>query len=247
MTRTVNLSDYPPAGVVIALQYWHGDEAAAMRLARLMADVEPIRRQNVTLAFCRRQDCEPSDDLARTVEHVRPKFNTMVFRSPRPGVGHPAGPNALWSGTFATLAGKWAAGELQSHSAFFCEADGCPLRVDWLDLVLAEHEAAIRAGKRVTGAEMMDVHHVNGSLVAHLSLWHDRPSIQSTPANWAWDLFHAAVLTAEARPTTWIKNLYGAGRWSPESLGVLARSTAWLSSSKDDSALGWAEQTLVSR
>lgn len=248
MTARDNLVDYPPSGLVVAIQYWHGDEAAAMRLARLLADIEPIRRDDVTLMFVRRQDVEESEDLHRTYMHCAQKFLVSKMRTPLPGVGHPAGANALWAGTFQTLFEKWQGGTLRSHSVFFCEADGCPLRADWLDRLLDEHAKTIAAGKRVTGAEMNEgTRHVNGSLIAHLSLWGSQPSLHVTPQRQAWDLFHAAVLMAEARPTRYMLNLYGAGRWSPESLEVLAREAVWLSSSKDDSVVERAEKVLVSR
>lgn len=89
------------------------------------------------------------------------------------------------------------------------------------------------------------VPHLNGSMALHLSIWPDRPSLHRCPPNQAWDLMHAAVLMSEARPTSWIKNPYGACAWSPESLSVMAKETAFLCSQKDDSALAWAEKELT--
>ena len=45
----------------LALQYHAGDESSALRLARLLADIEPKKRTDVTLALVRRHDCELSD------------------------------------------------------------------------------------------------------------------------------------------------------------------------------------------
>src|SRR3954463_2322290 len=40
----VNEVNYPPTGMAIALQFWDGDKEEALRLARLIADIEPVRR-----------------------------------------------------------------------------------------------------------------------------------------------------------------------------------------------------------
>jgi len=244
---TENLVPIPPQGLVLALQFWDGDQARALRLARLLADIEPRRRSDVFVAFCRRFDMpEESAESYQTRLKVGLKFGTMALRSEREGVGHPAGPNALWSGTFDALAGAWRAGKLDAHSVFFLEADGCPLRADWLDRLLESHRRTRDAGRSVTGPLMQHNEvHLNGSLIAHLSLWFDRPSLQQTPKDQGWDMFHSHVLMAEGRAEPWIKNVYGACNWSAESLFGMSHETAWLASQKDDSALEWAERSLV--
>ncbi|HSS37372.1 MAG TPA: hypothetical protein VLT58_01260 [Polyangia bacterium] len=243
-----NFVDEPPDKLVVALQFWAGDEQRAMRLARLIADVEPRRRDDVIVAFCRRFDT-PETELTRdTFLYVGAKFGVIRVRSEREAVDHPDGCFGLWAGTLDALSEGWLSGQLRAHSVLTIEADGCPLRRDWLDVVLSEHRRTLDTGKRITGPLMeRPMPHINGTLAAHLSLWIDRTSLRRCPPNQAWDLFHAAVLMAEARPTNAIRNIYGACRWAPESLAVLAKETAWLSSQKDDSALGWAERTLVAR
>lgn len=249
MTRA-NLVPFPPQATVIALQWWNdgtgGDEAAAMRLARLLSDLEPRRRSDVYLAFCRRFDTPISKLASDTFLYCGRKFGVMWVQSKREALGHPDGSFGLWAGVMDELAGAWRHGRLDAHSVFTIEADGCPLRRDWIDRLLLEHRRTIEAGKRVTGCHMdRGFPHVNGSLIAHLSLWFDRPSLHHTPPSQAWDLFHAAVLNSEARPTTWIRNVYGDSEWSDASLDNLSRETAWLSSTKDTSAIEWAERTLV--
>lgn len=243
-----NLVALPPSGIILALQFWPGDEARALRLAQLIADIEPRRRDDVTFAFCRRFDMpEESAEAWKTRLHVGHKFGTIAIRSEREGVGHPDGCNELWAGTMDKLAALWRAGHLPRHSVFTLEADGVPLRADWIDRLISAHERTLSLGKRVTGAYMDSYPHINGSLIAHLSLWFDRPSLHVTPTGQAWDLFHAAVLRSEAEPTTWMWNIYGACAWSPHSLETMSKGAAWLSSQKDDSALAWAERTLVPR
>lgn len=237
----------PPSGLIIALGYYAGDEAAAMRLARLLADIEPRRRSDVTLALCRRFDVELSPLAWQTQLHCGHKFGTMALRSEREAVGHPDGCNGLWAGIMDKLAESWATGRLNAHSVLFLEADGCPLRRDWIDRLIAEHTRTLAAGKRVTGhlMEVTDYPHLNGTMALHLSMWADHPSLHFTPPGGAWDMHHAAVLAAAARPTRLISNFYGSRDWTPGALAAVAKETAWLASVKDDSALRWAEQNLV--
>lgn len=245
----MNLVAAPPTGLVLALQYWAGDEVAAMRLARLLADIEPARRKDVTLALVRRFDTPPSDLMWKTALHCGFKFGVMQLVSEREGAGHPRGCNELFAGMMDQLSAAWADGLLAAHSVMAIEADGCPLRADWLDVLLREHAMTLAAGKRVTGHLMTltDFPHVNGTLGCHLSLWLDRPSLRSTPPHQAWDMHHAAVYSAEARPTTLIRNFYGSRDWTPGALAAVAKETAWLSSVKDESAISWAERTLAAR
>ncbi len=254
--------DAPEEGFVIAVQYWSGDETRALRLARLLADIEAKPRHDVTLALCRRHDCPESDDMRATLDRCRMTFATMAGAVEDPGLpeaweeyspalcerrtGHPDGANALWSGTVKLFAERWQRGDGRP-SIFTIEHDGCPLSVDWIDRLKAEHERALRAGKRISGC-MMELPgptpHPNGTLMMHLSTWVDRPSLHTTPLQQAWDVYHRVVLGMECAPTSLIKNIYGARGWSPAALAALAKETAWLSSTKDDSALEWAERTL---
>jgi hypothetical protein len=243
-----NYVDEPPDKLVIAIQFWQGDLERAMRVARLIADIEPRRREDVIFAFCRRFDTVENKLTRDTFLHVGTKFSVISIRSAREATGHPDGCYATWAGTLDALSGAWAAGNLRAHSALMIEADGVPLRADWIDVLLAEHQVTLWSGKRVTGpVTERPIRHVNGSFALHLSLWLDRPSLHVCPPGQAWDLFHAAVLMSEARPMNSMCNYYGKCAWSPESLAVAARGTAYLCSQKDDSALEWAERTLANR
>jgi hypothetical protein len=241
-----NLAWWPPDGLVIAVQYWAGDEPQAIRLARLLADIEPERRDDVTIALCRRFDCPKSPEAQAAYWHCAEKFKVMFVQSQRMGEGHPDGCNALWGGTFAALARSWARGRLRCESAFFVEPDGVPLHRDWIDRLRAEHASALRAGRRITGCLTENpIPHVNGTLLAHLSLWYDAPSIRiPPPVGQAWDLFHRAPLLQHTQPTSLVRNIYGATGWTPTALKAMSREIAWLASAKDDTAFEYA-RTLV--
>lgn len=248
----MNAVQYPPAGLVLAIQFFADDEARAMRLARLLADIEPTLRDDGTvLAFCRRNDLAVPSALAeQTMFYCSKKFPVMRLHAQRPGEGHPEGCNALAASVINQLADAWRAGRLRAPSVFLMEADGVPISADWLDRLRAEHQDALLHGKRVTGAYTegtvpIRIPHINGSMIMHLSTWWDRMSIQQTPAAEAWDLFHAIPILQEAQPTGLIRNLYGSRDWSEGALSALARESAYLLNVKDDSALEWAERTLV--
>jgi hypothetical protein len=235
-------SYYCRGGIVLALQYWKGDEREAMALARILADIEARPRGDVLLAMCRRVDCALSPLAQETIKYCGRKFMVMPVRSTRIGTGHPHGCNQLWAGTMQDLAGMWMAGRLRFESAFTFEADGAPLSRNWIDRLIKAHARTMREGKRITGA-VMDSHafpHVNGNLIAHLSIWFDRPSLHVTPANQPWDMFHGHVLSSECLASNVIRNEYGSSKWTPAALASTARESAWLHGAKDKSALRYA-------
>jgi len=237
-----NFVAWPPEGLIVAIQYWEGDEEPAMRLARCLADIEPARREDVTLALCRRFDCRPTALAYETYMHCGAKFRMMALQSRREGVGHPHGCNELWAGVMDQLSSAWSTGNLPHHSVFLVEPDGAPVRADWLNQIIAEHQRTLLAGRRITGPlTQHPLNHINGTLVAHFSLWQDRPSLHRTPSNQAWDAFHATVLMSEARPSPAIKNVYNGGGWSARALEAMARETSWITGTKDESAIQWAE------
>ncbi|HXU61672.1 MAG TPA: hypothetical protein VN962_08230, partial [Polyangia bacterium] len=230
----------------VVLQMWAGDEPAALRLARLLADIEPARRDDMQLVLARRFDLPLSAESWDTLVHCGAKFPVSHIQVARRGTGHPAGCNALWSGAMAHLARTWRHGHLRRSALFFIEADGCPLRSDWASVLIAEHQASLAAGRRVTGAlTRFPMPHFNGSLIAEASVWWDRASLHVTPPEQAWDLFHAAALLQEGRATSLIKNVYNARAATPEMLDALSPETAWVCNAKDASLIDWAERALV--
>lgn len=249
MTLTENYVPWPHDGFAIAIQYWAGDEQRALRVARLIADIEPQPRADVHVYLIRRWDCPPSTDLDRTAAHVRTKFPVGVLQSDEPGEGHPCGANVLWTYAMRQLAVRWLQGS-GMPSVLLAEHDSVPLSRDWIERLKLEHAAALSGGKRISGCLMErpgPIPHVNGSMLMHLSAWFDHPSLHVTPAWEAWDVWHRVVLGNECRPTPLIRNIYGARNWSPEALAALSKEVAWLANTKDDSALEWAERSLTGR
>ncbi len=246
MKRTENTVFFPPTGLVVALQYWEGDEHRAMRLARIIADVEVEPRGDVVLALCRASTTPKTRLALETFHYCSRKFRVMTLQSDVAGDGYPDGANALWGGTFSGLYRRWRAGNLSAASVFFIESDGVPIRRDWLTRIKTEHELNVLRGRRVTGSvTTKNIVHVNGNLVSHLSVWGDRMSLHETPSGQAWDVFHAASLMQEAADTPLIRNVYGSTDWSPGVIEAVQHETAYLANVKDDTAIDWAERELV--
>ena len=233
--------------MIVALQYWAGDEAQALTLARLIADIEPRRREDAILVLTRRGDCPESEEARRTQAHCSVKLSTMLLQSPRTEIGHPAGCFGLWAGTVGRLAQLHQVGLIPwEHSAVMtCEADGGPIHPQWLNRVIKAHKQTLAQNLRVTGAVMDEpVPHVNGNLVLELGVFTDYPSLEISPPMVAWDLHHAKVLLRETRACNVILNAYGTRDWTRGCLTPLARETAWVHGVKDDSVYQYARWAL---
>lgn len=237
-------------GIVLALQYYSGDVSEAMELARLLADLEPERRTDCLFVFARSASTEMDLEQWATGMHVSQKFPVRFLQSAIPGAGHPDGCNATWTGIMSKLAAQRVDGILPFSSVFTFEPDGAPLCVDWIERIRAAHARTIMAGKRVTGWLCEDhrggaAPHVNGNLVAHLSLIDDRPGLLRVPRGHAWDVFHAVPIMQEARPCHIIRSEYGSTGWNYGALHSMARETAWIANVKDRSALDFAKGLLA--
>jgi hypothetical protein len=229
--------------MIIMLQYWDGDQDQALTLARLLADIEPKRREDAILVLARRGDCRESEEARRTEAYCSAKFSTMLLQSPRVEVGHPDGCWGLWAGAVNRLWMLHRQGLLPwGHSAVFtCETDGGPISPRWLDMLIKAHQRTLTQNLRVTGAVMdTPIPHVNGNLVLELGIIGDNPSLLSCPPGVAWDLHHAKVLIRETRACNVILNAYGTRDWSPGCLTPMARETAWVHGCKDSSVYGYA-------
>ena len=94
----------PP--IMIAIQFYSGDQEEGLRLAVLLADMEPEFRNDVALVFARRFDVPgpgENPDLMDAAIYCAQKFPVMHVRSKREQVGHPDGCYGLWAGTCEEL------------------------------------------------------------------------------------------------------------------------------------------------
>jgi hypothetical protein len=153
--------EYLPVGVhgkniptddrmLIVLQFWEGDKAAAMKNARLVADLVPRREDKVDFLFSARFDC--THDKA-TVEYVSRKFNTRTFiNSNRRLSGWPGGCNELFFGSVDFIYSLIQSGKMPPYKAIlFFEADGYPLTPSWLRELSSQWDRFYARGARIIG------------------------------------------------------------------------------------------------
>lgn len=236
-----------PMPLTVAIQFYSGDQRDALKLARFLADVEPEYRDDFALVLASRFDVDQGKDIRETLAYCSRKFPVSHIRSQRRVSGYPDGAFGIWSGICEQLWIRYATGMSPNHSVFFVEADGVPLCWNWIDEIKKAHQRTLDAGKRVTGARTTRSGFtcIDGSMVMHLSLFADRPSLRACPSGVAWDIFHGQVLTSEAGIDNPISQLYGARRMSRSTFVNLGREFAWLPSAKDDSAMKLAREFLI--
>lgn len=116
---------------LLALPFWNGDKEAAMRVARLVADLEPNFNDQFDFLFLARFDCTHDMD---TVRHVATKFSVQTYiNRNRRGVGWPFGCNELFFGLLDYVYTMRLAGKIPEYKFILnFEGDSCPLRRDWL-------------------------------------------------------------------------------------------------------------------
>jgi hypothetical protein len=237
-----------PMPLALVLQFWQGDRRRALELARLLADIEPEPREDALLVFARQSNCAIDRELREGMNYAGQKFDVMDLetyvdeKKRYPGICFDP-----WASAAQQLSDMYYRGRIPHHSAFFFEADGCPLRGTWIDDLKAAHAETLLLGKRITGPHMRygGHDHINGSLVMHLSCWEDHPSLRRCPPAVAWDVHHGPVLVNEAGPSQVIRNEHGMQGVTENQWWILAKESAWLTSVKDGTPQHWARRALV--
>lgn len=203
-----------PQKLLICLQYWGGDRDAAMRLARHIASLEDGFRNDVTLMFCHRHDCEPpgSDALERVAE----KMPVAVFKCSEHETGYPASPNFM---AMEIMRHVRTLADFNYNAALLMEADCVPVAHDWIDQLMGDWNRASAAGKYLMGSwrkECSDFGHVNGNMVFHpmITEWLQFPETLHE----AWDIQLAPMFQGNWCRTGLIANRYMEIMVSPDEL-----------------------------
>lgn len=242
--------------MIIALQYCERDLTRTMRLARLLADLEPACRADALLGLV----CQPGTPrpplVDETIEHCSSKLQVEHVVSAHGAPGWADGSGQLWRGTVSHFHSLWKKGKI-SHSsiATLDGGDGVPLHNNWIDLLVAEHELTLRTGKLVSGLLNLDVPryaHINGNMIVELKLWERFPAIRDTPlgaspAEWykCWDTYHAGVFLSNARPSTVVCNHWNRRGATKSVMDEAATSSVWLHGYKDDRFHDLARERLL--
>lgn len=177
-----------PRKLIVCLQFWEGDSAQAMRLARLIADIEPVKNDKVDFAFAARFDTAPDP---QTVAHVSRKFNVWTLTGTRREVGWPEGCNALACDMFQQAIRFKRAGKWNNHKGvYLLEGDNMPMHRNWLQALSDEWDEAQSKGKLVMGSWSpfhTPVGHINGNLIFDLELAIKVRGLEGVPQGRSWD------------------------------------------------------------
>lgn len=175
--------------ILIAIQFWKGDQGSAMDLARLLADNESKHSDRADILFIRRFDCK--EDTA-SVAHVSRKFNFHSWKSRRQGTGWPAGCNDLWFSAIEWFYHMKKDRKIPNYKAMFTiEGDGCPVKKDWIERMHAQWDKHSAGGAKIVGHwQQHPDPHINGNLLVSGDLvyldWLSK-AIHHVPARCGWD------------------------------------------------------------
>ena len=246
-----------PMPLALVLQFYGGDgtkahpgdKPAALALARMIADIEPHRRDDVCLVLARQVNTPMDEEIEETGLYVGHKMPVIQFgcRTTELGRGYPGEVYEMWMEVMRRMSDGYYTGRLPYSNVFMFEADGCPMSRDWIDRLKRAHDETLRMGKRITGPVMRyPLEHVNGTMALHLSIWPDRPSLHRCPPTNGWDCFHSQVFLTEANQSSQIiRNEYGMGGMSESVWWTLGREAAWVTSVKDGLHQHWARLHLA--
>lgn len=175
--------------IVVALQFWEGDKARAMRLARFIADLEPGMSDKVEFAFVARFDATHDHE---TIAYVSHKFKVWTLTGTRRTEGWPDGCNDLALDLFHQAArlsrprNSWE----NIKAVYLIESDVMPVCKDWLARISDEWDVAQEHGKFILGSWSpyhSPVGHVNGNMLVAPDLVFRLSDIISCPFRAGWD------------------------------------------------------------
>jgi hypothetical protein len=235
--------------IVLAMMFYRGDQESALALARLIADIEPKRRDDVLFLFSHQCDTAMNDEIWKAMLHVGRKMTVMSYQVPNDGENaHFSGAFNLLSNTLRYLNELRYLGHIEQENAFLFEADGCPMSKDWIDRLKDAHTETLMMGKYVTGPMMKVPNwHTNGTQLWHLPAWPNNPALHRCPQIWGWDCFHGVIIRNMTGPSQIIANPYGARDMSESVWHTYAREAAWTTSIKDGMHHTHARRLLVDK
>lgn len=182
-----------PRKIILALQFWEGDKERAMHLARLIADIEPVKNTAVDFAFVARFDTAPDPE---TVQQVSRKFDVWTITGTRQGTGWPHGCNELALDLFQQAGFKSRPrGPWNNHKAIYLlESDNMPMCKNWLQRISDEWDVAQEHGAMVLGAWSpfhSSVGHINGNMLVAPDIAVKIKGLERVPERAGWDAYFA--------------------------------------------------------
>jgi hypothetical protein len=236
--------------MIVALQYYEGDIGSTMSLARLLADIEPMPRADMVLAFVCQPNTPVTPLVSKTIKHCERKFPVLYVESKRGAKGHPVACTALWTGMMEYFFEHYPSAALLAIDG----NDAVPVHLNWVDLMLAEHERTLSLGKLITGSPYWlggCPLHVNPNAVFQMSVWYKEATLRTPPEYDGtlmthFDIYHRRAMLTNASLSTVVRTDWqGAGnRISVELMRQRAVHSLWLHGYKDSDFHSVARQYL---
>lgn len=196
--------------MILNIQFHEGDKAQAMALARLISDLQPVRREDVKVLFTARFDAH--HDMA-TIAYVERKFPVFRYTCKRKATGWPNGPNQMMGESYSFCVENLRSNRLKDYAVMFVESDCVMLHNQWLDMLIEEHRAS---GKAISGAWLTrgdcNCEHVNGNMIMSLDFWRKCKAVFNPQSRGGWDATLAPYILPNAHPSKLI--------WSDYQLGM---------------------------
>jgi hypothetical protein len=193
--------------ILIVLQCYTGDRMMAMKLARLIADIEQEKSRYADFMIAYRYDTQ--DDIG-TYLYLTKKFDEVhLYHSRHNTSGWPAGCNDLFFDTLAHISRMVKKNGWEYDAALFIEADCVPLDKDWIKKLHREWYAGtqLALGHWISKSQFRTAH-LNGNCMLATNISEKIPSFYTCPPSHPWDIFHTKALWANMRATDLIFSDY---------------------------------------
>lgn len=242
----------PANKILLMLQYWEGDRAQAMRLARFIADLQTEKSTIADFLFVGRFDC--AHDL-ESINYVSRKFNVFHYISKRRGTGWPHGCNDLWFGGLEWVQSMMADKKIPAYKAIFTfEADGVPLCPSWINQMSLDWDAESKKHETFAFGALLKAPgpHINGNALfsGHPAFLHwVVRKVGGAPPRAGWDyVMYRDFKKWGAHNYPKLRSYWGTKTFSEEGFGKeLTDGTVWLHGVKDDSLLNMARQKFLGK
>lgn len=188
------------------------DSRQGMELARLWADIQPAKDDNIEIIIALRYDMDTAVIPPDVIPRLQDKFGKVyVIKSALKGAGFPHGCNALEIGAYQWYVENNRSGIVKADYLLLAEPDTVPLRPTWISEIADE---AHRLNAPITGAlwtQQEGCHHINGNCVMHKDFWRKCRIIWSVPPGYGWDVYIGKVAVAIGKPSRMIFQDYHLG------------------------------------
>jgi len=153
--------------IILTIPYHHRDRQQAADMCRLIADIEPARREDVRVRLVARGDTEHLE--LETIRAIGRRFDVSWSKTECTNDGWPSGPNMMAKEILMTSP-SWLheAGWSDAVGIYLMEPDCVPLCRDWLNQIIRAWDLALIDGAWLMGSWRNsggEHGHINGNCV----------------------------------------------------------------------------------